>query len=266
MPDHLDDAVVAMESYEVKPDHLLLRIPSVASYHVSHGRQIVVDAPRTSNEHDVRVFLLGTCFGALLHQRGLLVLHASGIGSDHGAAVFAGGSGAGKSTLLAELMRRGRKMMVDDVCALTFDESAEPIVMPSYPRSRMWSDAAAQLAIDVAGLPRTRAHMDKYERQVPEQFWDRVAPVRRIYHLAGSNGDALSLSAVEPLAVIRTVLDNTYRKTLLDGLGMRRHHFDLASAVARAVPVRCVIRPTDGFRLAELADLILSDLEEGRVP
>ena len=52
-------------------------------------------------ESDVRVFLLGSCIGALLHQRGILVLHAGAIHTDKGAVLFTGPWGIGKSTLLA---------------------------------------------------------------------------------------------------------------------------------------------------------------------
>ena len=259
-PEHVDEFRTSSPTHEASAEHLLLRIDGVARYLVSHGRQITVDPDAAASEHDVRVFLLGTCFGALLHQRGLLVLHASGIRTAVRAALFAGPSGAGKSTLLGELLRRGYAMTVDDVAAVRVDGSGQPILLPSYPRTRMWSDAAERFGIETSGLQRTRSHMDKYERQVWDQFSADEAPLRRIYHLAGSNGDEMSVTPLEPLAVIPTLVANTYRRVLLDGLAMRRSHFDLASQVARTVPVRRVIRPDDPLRLPELADLIVTDL------
>jgi hypothetical protein len=264
VPTEFQNPVTQSSGYQAGPEGLLLRINGVGRYLVRDGNRIVVAPDPEAREHDVRVFLLGTCFGALLHQRGALVLHASGIGTPAGAVLLAGHSGAGKSTLLAEFLRRGHKMMVDDVCAVFPTADGDGLfVQPSYPRTRMWADAAEQLAVDTTGLQRTRSHMDKYERQLPAQFWDQPATVRRIYHLAGAQGDEFLLRRVPQMVVLPLVVAHTYRQVFLDGFDMRRQHFDLASQIARTVPVVQIVRPADGFRITELADLILNDLAAG---
>jgi hypothetical protein len=262
-PRHLDQALTYPSGHEANAEQFLLRVADVGQYLVSGGVDIVIDPAPGVTSHELRVFMLGTCLGVLLHQRGFLVLHASGIGTERGAVLFAGNSGAGKSTLLAELLGRGEKMLVDDVCAIHVGAETLPIVVPSYPRTRVWGETAARLSIDTTGLPRTRPQMDKYERQVPEQFWDREAPLLRLYHLAGSNGSELSLTRLGPLEAFHTVLHNTYRKVLLEGLVRQREHFEMVSRAARASTVIRVIRPAETFQLRELADLIMLDLQEG---
>lgn len=263
VPRFLADPLSSTDAFEASKVEMLLRIDGVAHYLVSGGREIVVAPDPAASDHDVRVFLLGTCFGALLHQRGALVLHASGMGTPTGAVLFAGPSGAGKSTLLAEMLRRGFEMMVDDVCGIfATDEQDRLVVQPSYPRTRMWADTADQMGIETEGLQRTRSHMDKYERQLPDHFWAEPAPIRRIYHLAVGPGDEMSLTPVPPMVVIPLIVNSTYRRVFLDGFDIREHHFDLASRIARLVPVVHVVRPADTFRLAELADLILDDLAD----
>jgi len=248
---------------EVNAGQILLRVKDVGRYLVSRGSEIIVEPHPNATEHDVRVFLLGTCMGGLLHQRGLLVLHASGVGTAQGAALFAGASGAGKSTLLAELLRREMRMVVDDVCAIRVGTQEPPIVVPSYPRTRLWGETAERLSINTVGLPRTRPDMDKFERQVPQQFWDQEAPLVRLYHLAGSSGDQLSLTRLGPLEAFETVLNNTYRKLLLVGEAPRKRHFEMVSVTSRAAPVMRVLRTPNTFQVVELADMILQDLEQG---
>jgi hypothetical protein len=261
-PDELPEPVASSRVHEVNAEALLLRVDGVGRYLVSGGREILFDPDPAASAHDVRVYLLGTCLGALLHQRGFLVLHASGIATERGAALFAGESGAGKSTLLAELLRRGYKMVVDDVCAVRFDGAEKPIVVPSYPRTRLWADAAERFAIDTTNLPRTRSSWDKFERQVPDQFSDREAKLTHVFHLTGpSDGHEWSLERLGPIDAFTTLVDDTYRGILLDGLDRRTGHFELASRAARSVEVIRVRRPAGSHGVEELADLIVPQLD-----
>jgi hypothetical protein len=175
--------IATSDVHQVDHDTLLLRVADVGRFLVSNGRQILFDPDPAATAHDVRVYLLGTCLGALLHQRGFYVLHASGIRSGRAAVLFTGDSGAGKSTLLGELLRRGFPMVVDDVCAVRFDGDT-PIVVPSYPRTRLWADAASRLSVDTTALPRTRSSWDKFERQVTEQFSDVEVGMSHVFQLA----------------------------------------------------------------------------------
>ena len=64
---------------------------------------------------DVRLFLLGSVWGALALQRGLLPLHASAVGRGRTVHAFTGPPGAGKSTLAAALAARGYPLFTDDM-------------------------------------------------------------------------------------------------------------------------------------------------------
>jgi hypothetical protein len=260
-PDELPDSLGSSAVHEVNAEALLLRVAGVGRYLVRGGREILIDPDPAATEHDVRVYLLGTCIGALLHQRGFLVLHASGVAMGAGCVLFAGASGAGKSTLLAQLLSRGYKMVVDDVCAVRFDAADQPIVVPSYPRTRLWADAAARFAIDTSTLPRTRPSWDKFERQVADQFSDREAKLSHVFHLAGSHdGQELRLERLGPIDAFTALADNTYRGILLGGMDRRTSHFELASLAARSVKVIRVRRPAHSNTVEELADLIISTL------
>lgn len=259
-PDELPDPLGASAVHQVNAESLLLRVAGVGRYLVRNGREIVVDPDESATPHDLRVYLLGTCMGALLHQRGFLVLHASGVTSHGGCLLFTGDSGAGKSTLLAEFLRRGHKMLVDDVCAIRFDSSGRPLVVPSYPRTRLWADAAERLSVDTSDLQRTKSSWDKFERQVPDQFSDREAPITHLFHLAGTVGGDFSFVRLESIDSFRTLVENTYRGVLLDGMDLRPQHFELASRAASKIDITRVTRPTGTDTVAELADRVIGIL------
>ena len=53
------------------PTRLWLQVPRVARFLIRDGREIVIDPAPGIDEDSLRVFLLGSAFGALLFQRGL---------------------------------------------------------------------------------------------------------------------------------------------------------------------------------------------------
>ena len=83
-----------------------------------------------------------------------------------------------------------------------------------------------------------------------------------MFHLAAAptetSGRARRLG---PIDAFTTLVENTYRGVLLDGLDRRTGHFELASRAAGAVQVVRVTRPTGPCGVEELADLVVRTLE-----
>lgn len=258
VPDHLDQVEEARtELYQCNAHQFLLKFDGVADYLVQNGQEIIISPRGTPS--DVQVFLLGGVMAALLHQRELLVLHGAAFQAKAGAVVLCGVSGAGKSTLLNELLRRGYPMLVDDVCGVTF-AGDQPLVLPGYPRTRLWLDSAQKLGQSVEGLERTRPSIEKYERQVPEQYCSQPAPLHKVYLLNPHNQDTITLETVPLIDGFGVITHNTYGYGLLAGLARKSSHFKSVSAVAQRVPICRVTRPSGHFLLTELADAIEQDL------
>src|SRR5476651_2396481 len=76
LPGLVDPIVFLGMSLARAADGLLLEIPDVARYLVRGGREICVCPDPAASAETVRIYLLGTVLGALLHQRGTLPLHA----------------------------------------------------------------------------------------------------------------------------------------------------------------------------------------------
>lgn len=74
-------------------------IPEAGRYQASYGREIVVTPAPGAGMREVRLFLLGSAWGALCYQRGLLILHASVVHVGDSCVAFCGAMGSGKSTV-----------------------------------------------------------------------------------------------------------------------------------------------------------------------
>ena len=189
VPDELDDPVGTGVLYQAKPNEFLLRLDAIAGYYVTDGREIVVEPVPGATDDEVQLFLLGSALGALLHQRGLLVMHASAIETPMGAILISGTSGSGKSTLAAALWRRGYRLLADDVCAVAPkpDGTATPIVLPGYPQTKLWADTTRKLALDLDSLRRVRPQLDKYAVPLEAEFSNQSLPLYAVYLLQTHN-------------------------------------------------------------------------------
>ncbi len=246
--------------FEANPNQFLLKIEHVAKYYIQNGNSITIQPMSGSISSDIRVFLLGTCMGALLHQRHNLALHASAVATPRGAVLFTGSSGIGKSTLLTALLNRGNKMLTDDISAIFVNQEQVISIMPGFPRTKLWADAAKELQIDTRPLMRTRPQLEKYEYHVPKQFESTAQSVYRIYHLTVNNHDELAIKTISNMRIVQTLVINTYRPQFLDGLAMRATHFQLLSKVAKSIPVFRVSRPRSTYCLNALVDKLEHDI------
>ena len=102
-------------------DEAYLFWKEVGTFLVRSGNEIIVEPAPGVEERVLRLFILGTALAVMLHQRGLLVLHASAVALDDGAVVFLGGPGWGKSTMAAAMYARDYGVVADDVVAVDLD-------------------------------------------------------------------------------------------------------------------------------------------------
>lgn len=212
VPATLDGQANTGGYWQADADRLLFEAPGIARFLVSNGRSIrfqpCTDEPR--DDHAIRVYMLGTALGALLHQRGLFALHAGGVATPSGAWLFTGHSGAGKSTLVAWLHRRfGWPILSDDV---TVVDHAGGILQArgGIPRLRLWRDALAAMSVPEAGLVRDLLRYDKFQLSLGAGHRGQV-PLRGLVLLESVEGEDSSLTRLRGHEALATVMGSVYR-------------------------------------------------------
>lgn len=121
----------------------------------------VIEVFSEVDDETAPIYLMGSCMGAVLLQRGFLPLHANAVSVRGSAVLLAGDQGAGKSTLAAALRAVGHVVITDDLCCLE-EGQGEFRVRAGYQRLRLWGDSLALLGMSSHGLSRIRPELDKY--------------------------------------------------------------------------------------------------------
>lgn len=262
VPTELAGAHVRRSHFQAAPGQLLTGVIAAARFHVREGREVIVQPEPGTTERDLRSLALCSPMGALLHQRGVLPLHASAVVTERGAIAFCGRSGHGKSTLAGLFHRRGHPILADDIAAVTFDHAGRPEVAPGYPQFKMRRDSLAALGHGATGLPQVRSPHEKFGFALPQGFHTRSEPLVRLYVIeVTESARRLELETLPGAEQLRHLIAHTYRKGYLAGLGRQPAHFQSLARLIATVRVKRIKRPAGrGFELEELAGLLTADM------
>jgi len=253
VPNHLPGAIELDPDCFATSEQYLLRIPGIASYLVSHGRDIVVCPAAGALPLDVRAYLLGTLFVVLCQQRGLLPLHASAVGSSQGVVAFLARSGQGKSSLAAHLAQRGFPVLADDVCLIDITPT-NAMVIPSAPWLKLWRNSLQNLGRQAEGLERVFSEDDKY--RLPLQGPLRPEPIGKLIFLETEDRPAPGIQELSRLDAIPLLMDLTHSAYVLQATGQWQENFLRCSRVSSQARAYRLIRPWGLEHLDSTADLL----------
>ncbi len=236
-------SMMVHRAVDVLPRECRFFLRDAGEYHVRDGREIDVIPEPGAGEAEIRLFILGSAFGTLAYQRGLLCLHASVIAGPGGAVAFCGPSGSGKSTTATLLHQRGHDFVSDDLCRFAVASDHTVCVYPSTPRLKLWRDVLVAVGRDDAELARDHRRNDKFIAQVTHRDAITPVPVRAVYLL---DWGPVALTRLRGLDALRALVEGaTYQPGLLSRMNEVAPHWQRCAALAERVPVFRLVRPRD---------------------
>jgi hypothetical protein len=251
--------------FVVTPQLVTFHMPNLATFAVRDGTTIQVDLLKEEAEDEARLFILGTCMGAILLQRRILPLHGSAVAIDGKAYAIVGESGAGKSTLASAFLQQGYHLVSDDVIAVTgWQDEAGPHVTPSYPQQKLWQDSLRQLGMDEKRYPPLFARETKHSVPVLSRYCADHMPLAGIVELVKSeeDGSEIELTRIRKLERFHIICNHTYRNIFIPHMGLTEWHFAASVQMVEKVPLFRLFRPASGFTAPQLAASILQILRE----
>lgn len=231
------------------------------AHRITGGCLIEVDPDENYDTSKLGVYLMGTCMGAILYQRGIMMLHGSCVTDGKHSILLTGDSGAGKSTLAAEFLRRGWKLITDDVSAL-HDADGIPFVQSSYPSQKLWEDALERYerpSDDIHSLYFTGSR-EKFGVDVSRFFFDGRAPLSMVVRLI-PGADACGLEPIVGMTKVDQLMRNTYRRELIEQHRLQEH-FQRCVTLSMKIPMAAVTRIDGEDCAGRMFDMITEFLEE----
>jgi len=236
------------------PGEVILAWRDLVTVKVRGGREVVFHPLGGSDEPWLRQLLLGPVLGVLLHQRGLVTLHASAVEIGGRALAFVGWKGQGKSTTAASLHASGHEFLADDIVAIRMSGAQRPVVIPGFPQLKLWPDAVEALAVDRSSLSMLHPQTAKLSRRLTTPFMPSSRPLQGIYVL--DRGDRPEIVRLPALDAFAEIVRHTYAARFVGEAGLAGLHFQHCVALAQKIPVFRFTREPSLELLPEALDLL----------
>ncbi|MEM9219823.1 MAG: hypothetical protein AAGD25_36535 [Cyanobacteria bacterium P01_F01_bin.150] len=243
-----------------------LHWPGVVKFLAVGGDRLIVDPTGHAMEHQIlSLYILSEALGLILHQRHLLLIHASAVLVGDRVILFAGYPGAGKSTTAAAFAQAGYPVLSDDMVAIdvSFAPSAsEPraAVLPAFPQVKIWPASIEGLGYDSTKLDRLFPNSPKRVIRQFEPFPLQAQPLAHIFFLEPS--DDFSLTPMRGHQAVLTLTKFfSCPNALLQGAALARH-FQQCSQILKHVGIWTLTRPESFQQLHRFVDQIEPFLDD----
>jgi energy-coupling factor transporter ATP-binding protein EcfA2 len=249
--------------FVVNEDIIMFRIPKNAIYMIKKGKEIYYSPMDHAHEDQMRLYLLGTCMGALLMQRKILPLHGSAIEINGKAYAIVGESGAGKSTLASAFLKLGYQLISDDVIPVTLNEKSIPMVTPAYPQQKLWLESLNQFGMESENFRPIFERETKFAVPVSNQFASKPLPLAGVVELVKTENDEIEFHPIQSLNRLQALFNHTYRNFFIAPSGLMDWHFSTTAKMCKHIDMYQLRRPVSRFTAHDLTDLILTSLNKG---
>jgi len=254
VPDTLEDNIGLNDFVKVdRKGTVLLNLANVVRFVVAGGRDVTVQMLTDTGRASWRLYFLGIILQYICHQRGAYPQHAASLCVGGRIVALAGHRGDGKSTLAFELVRRGHRLLSDDLTVLR-SQGDEIQVFPAFPRLRLWRETLDAVGVGNEGLSRVRPGMEKFTLR-PQDGFDPT-PVKLDTVVVIADRAEIELKRCSPMAAVPLLSPYVCRPKVARLLGRGPDLLRFTGRIAVQSPIYHLKRPKQFHGLAEVAAAI----------
>lgn len=236
----------------------VINFPGVAHILVRGGCEIIATPAKNCDFDLLKLYLVGSSYGMLMHQRNLLPLHGATISHNNKALTFVGPSSEGKSTLAAHLCKLGSKLIADDVTVVTAKSDSTFQVRSGGNCLKLWRGNLERLGFERQHLKSVGGKLEKFYVPIGSIATDTAIPLNAIFLLEHQNGPA-KIERLEAFEALTVVVEHVFRPEFVTLLGLEESLFQSCVNLSHSVPIFRLSRCKSYASLNEI-NVLLNDI------
>ena len=247
-PDYADDF------WQMNQREFAMQVEGVGRYYARDGREVEYAPVKGASRETLELYLNGSVYGAILHQRKILPLHGSSFVLDGKGILVCGEAGAGKSSVTASFVFNGAGFLTDDVTPMVIREGV-PMIMALSDRIKLWDDTLKQLGLKNKGLKKIAPDNEKYYYPV-SKVGSEYFPLNMVFIISAGHEAGVLMREVTGADKFVALRNEIYRWEYLEGMKENEEvYFRTLSGIASTVKVFAV-RRSDATGITELRETL----------
>ena len=240
----VDEALYDDGFYRLNQTEFSMNVEGVGWFYAANGNYISLVLNPKATKANIELYLNGSTYGAILHQRKIMPLHGSCFVHNKKGIMLCGDSGAGKSSLTAAFVLDGSEFLTDDVTPILFTEN-KAFIWTLSDRIKLWEDSLLQLAQKKDGLHQIDPETEKFYFPM-ETYKDSKFPLDQIFLIEPYDALAIKFEEIKGYEKVLALRKEIYRLEYL--LGMPENevfYFDKLAEVSKKIKITKMYRPKE---------------------
>jgi hypothetical protein len=251
----LGEVLVEGYHFRVTSEAVYLFWEGIGSFMMKDGYELVVKPDPSVDEDYLRPFIFGPALAVLLHQKGVIVLHASAVDINGEAVAFLGDSGYGKSTLAVALQSLGHPMVTDDT--LSVDVAEKITVNRGLPLLRLFDDVSEVFRDDPGVGEMLYRSPVKNFYQIHRWTEESSLKLKCIYVLEKT--DEVSISPLKDTDGLLNLIKNSFLINIFRN-HEKSQNLEQCFEIASKIPIKLLKTGNSLHDLDKLANLVEKDV------
>ena len=234
-----DDGFFKLNQIEFSMD-----VEDVGSFYASGGNYISLVPNSKATNATIELFLNGSTYGAILHQRKIMPMHGSCFVYDNMGIMLCGESGAGKSSLTAAFVLDGNEFLTDDVTPILISNNQADIWTMSD-RIKLWEDSLRQLNQSKEDLHKIDPETEKFYYPL-ESYRKSSFRLNHIFLIELHEKSDVSFQEIKGSEKVTALRNEIYRLEYLHGMPENEAlYFKNLVEISKNIKITKLFRPMD---------------------
>ena len=212
---------------------------------IEHGNKITYEKKPNAKENNLNAFLLGWGIAIICYQKEQLAIHCSCVADDTGAVLISGTSGSGKSSITSYLLKKGYKLVADDMAVVSVDENGVAYALSAFPYQKLCRDIAMESGIKEEEMIYIDENKDKFLVPYKGDFVRKPVPVKAMIILGFSESDTVISGEIQGVDKIYACVNSLFLRGLLKKKAYYPENISSCLKLASCIPIYYVSRPLD---------------------